>query len=448
MVPPLGDEIWETGMISRTHEALQRLIASWTLLKNERPHEADFTPYGHALSYSMLDEYFSRLQVLITSLDSKGYWVSSLEAAVAEQPLVALFNQANDLVNAGRSNGVTWMLQSGFLTAINSARQQISTLGRNQAALNKEIAKVLALKSDADIELVVAAGSTARSISEFAKQAQESSNKLSEDAEFITETLHAVSAQRDELAGLAKETEQLAESVKDIQLEAKASQDVANELRKHAIAQEELLSTRQQEVKEQVETLEREAKSAQLSVQQALKDARTEGLAKAFQDRSTKLQSERGIWALAFVVAIVVLLVLACVFQSDLKNLTYESLVVALLKRLGIVAPAIWFGWYAARQLGRISRVQEDYEFKVATALAYQSYRDEISALASEELREKFAEVVIENFGNNPVRLYENTKHDDSVSPSEAMLKNLSPEQLTALWADGWNGVQALVAKK
>lgn len=132
----------------------------------------------------------------------------------------------------------------------------------------------------------------------------------------------------------------------------------------------------------------------------------------------------------------------------ELAELKFESLSVALLKRLGTIAPAVWLGWYAARQLGRISRVQEDYEFKVATALAYQSYRDEIRALASEELREKFAEVVIENFGNNPVRLYESTKHDDPVSPSEAMLKNLSPEQLAALCVDGLNRVQALQPKK
>lgn len=434
--------------MSKTNDAFQGLMASWELLKKERPGEADFTPYGFALSYSGLDQYLSRLQLLIESLDSKGYWVSSPEAAVAEQPLVALFNQANDLVNAGRSNGVTWMLQSGFLTSINSARQQISTLGRNQAALNKEIAKVLALKSDADIELVVAAGSTARSISELAEQAQKSSSKLSEDAERITETLHGVSTQRDELAVLAKETEQLAKSIKDIQLEAKTSQDSADELRKRAIAQEELLSTRQQEVKEQVETLEREAKSAQLSVQQALKDARTEGLAKAFQSRSEKLQSERRIWACVFVGAIAVLLAVALVFTVELTVFSYQELTVNLLRRLGTIAPAVWLGWYAARQLGRISRVQEDYEFKAATALAYQSYRDEIGALASDALKEKFATVVVENFGDNPVRLYESAKHDDSVSPSEAMLKNLSPEQFAAFCADGWKGVQALVTKK
>lgn len=434
--------------MSKTSDAFKNVLVSWQALQQQRPSEADFGVYGVQLTYPMLDQYFDRLRGLIDSLDGKGYWTSSPEAAVADPPIAKLLDTVNSLLINGRSNGINWMLQSGFLDALNNARQLISTLSRNQAALNKEIAKVLALKSDADIELVVAAASTARSISELAEQAQNSSSKLEESVEQITETRDAVSAQREALAVLAKETEQHAESVKSMQLEAKTSRDVVDGLRSTAIAQEELLLGRQQEVKTLVEALELEAKNAQKSVRQALKDVRTEGLAKAFQTRSKELQAERRIWAIAFIGAISVLFFVAMVFTVELSVLNYEELTVNLLKRLGTIAPAVWFGWYAARQLGRISHVQEDYEFKVATALAYQSYRDEIGALANDALKEKFAAVVMGNFGDNPVRLYESTKHDDSVSPLEAMLKNLSPEQLTAFWADGWKGVQALVAKK
>lgn len=434
--------------MSKTSDAFKNVLVNWQALQQQRPSEADFGVYGVQLTYPMLDQYFDRLRGVIDSLDEKGYWTSSPEAAVADQPIAKLLDTVNSLLINGRSNGINWMLQSGFLDALNNARQLISTLSRNQAALNKEIAKVLALKSDADIELVVAAASTARSISELAEQAQNSSSKLEESVEQITETRDAVSAQHEALAVLAKETEQHAESVKSMQLEAKTSRDVVDGLRSTAIAQEELLLGRQQEVKTLVEALELEAKNAQKSVRQALKDVRTEGLAKAFQNRSKELQAERRIWAIAFIGAISVLFFVAMVFTVELSVLNYEELTVNLLKRLGTIAPAVWFGWYAARQLGRISHVQEDYEFKVATALAYQSYRDEIGALANDALKEKFAAVVMGNFGDNPVRLYESTKHDDSVSPLEAMLKNLSPEQLAAFWADGWKGVQALVAKK
>lgn len=384
-------------MISKTHEAFQRLWAKWERGASTRSPDRNLGP-------QMFIEAERRLAVIRSVLAAKDWYASALMGA-EDRRMASLIGKADDALVGPIATASS---MPAFLNALKAVEQ----------ALDDE----MGLPS----------------------------------VSFADRSMSSAERRRDSLASLAKEAAGQAKSIQDMEREAKASLDVLDDLRGRAIAEDALLATRQQEVKEQIETLDHEAKSAQESLQKALdslelvrKDARAEGLAKAFQRRSEKLQSERRIWARVFVVAIVVLFVVALVFTVELTDFTFQELTVNFLRRLGTIAPAVWLGWYAARQLGRISRVQEDYEFKAATALAYQSYRDEISALVNNEaLKEKFAEVVIENFGNNPVRLYENTKHDDSVSPSEAMFKNLSPEQLAALCVDGLNRVQALLPKK
>lgn len=169
--------------MSKTGDTLNSLLENWQLLKDQRPSESDFSPHGVQLSYSSLDEYFLRLKSLVDALDSKGYWTSSPEAAVADQPISSLLSTVNSLLINARSNGVGWMLGSGFLEALNSARQLIATLTRSQASLNKEIAKALTDKSEADIEAVISAAATARTITRLEADVQKRANKLSEESE-------------------------------------------------------------------------------------------------------------------------------------------------------------------------------------------------------------------------------------------------------------------------
>ena len=86
-------------------------------------------------------------------------------------------------------------------------------------------------------------------------------------------------------------------------------------------------------------------------------------------------------------------------------------------------------GWYSAKQIGRLSKVQEDYEYKTASALAYQSYRDEIGILSNDELIEKLANLSITNFGENPVRLYD-AGQNESHSPLHEALQKMDPEKI------------------
>ncbi len=421
--------------MSKTGDALNSLLENWQLLKDQRPSESDFSPHGVHLSYSSLDEYFLRLKSLVDALDSKGYWTSSPEVAVADQPISSLLSTVNSLLINARSNGVGWMLGSGFLEALNNARQLIATLTRSQASLNKEIAKVLTDKSEADIEAVISAAGTARTITRLEADVETRANKLSEDSEKASEALDAISQTHENIAALAEEVSSSAAHIKGLEADSKAARDEIDQVRAAALAQEDSLAKRIESTQKTITTTDAEAKAALESVRQALKQVRDQGLAGAFQSRSRNLGKERFVWGSIFLASIILLVCLAIRFSVDLTELTYESLTVNLLRRLGLAAPAVWLGWYAATQLGRVSRVQEDYEYKTASALAYQSYKEEIGALEDDALLEKLADIAISNFGESPVRLYEKGPHDDAVTPIQAAVKELPPEKIAAVLA-------------
>lgn len=421
--------------MSKTSDALNSLLENWRLLKEQRPSEADFSAHGVQLSYASLDEYFFRLKSLVDSLDSKGYWTSSPEVAVADQPISNLLSTVNSLLINARSHGVGWMLGSGFLDALNNARQLIATLTRSQASLNKEIAKVLADKSDADVEAVISAAGTARTITQLEADTRKRANKITEESNKISETLDSVSETHRSLTTLAGEANTAAEAIKGLETDSKAAKDAIDQLRANALEQEESLAKRLDTANKAVAATDSQAKAALESVRQALKQVRNQGLAAAFQSRSRSLIIERLLWGFIFLTSIAALVFLAIQFSVGLTELTYERLTVNLLRRLGLAAPAIWLGWYAATQLGRVSRVQEDYEYKTASALAYQSYKEEIGALENDALLEKLADIAISNFGENPVRLYGKGQHEEAVTPIQAAVKELPPEKIAAVLA-------------
>ncbi len=206
-----------------------------------------------------------------------------------------------------------------------------------------------------------------------------------------------------------------------------------------------MLAKRLEVAEKRVLATDEAAKAAEDSVRKALKQVRDQGLASAFQRRSNQLRNERMVWGVLFLGSIVLLVFLAVHFSRDISVFTFEELTVNLLRRLGLAAPAIWVGWYSAKQLGRVSRIQEDYEYKTASALAYQSYREEVGVLGNDGLVEKLAGIAIDNFGDNPVRLYEQRSHDDAVTPIQAAIQELPPEKLAAVLAAV--GDRALKAK-
>jgi hypothetical protein len=94
-----------------------------------------------------------------------------------------------------------------------------------------------------------------------------------------------------------------------------------------------------------------------------------------------------------------------------------------------ILAPFLWLTWFAARKLGQLSRMVEDYAFKEATALSFVGYRNEMAQ--DEEMLSLLRRTAVENFGANPLRVID---HDEPASPAHdalvKVIKKISPDQL------------------
>lgn len=430
--------------MSKSTDALTAFLSNWGQLKKQRPAEGDFATYGYPLSYASMDELFDRWKQTLATLDEKGYWNSSPEVGIADVPIATQINSLSSLVSSAVNNGISWLLSAQFLETAHNTQSQLSALTRRQASLNKEVAKLLAERSTESFEVVIGASDAAKNVLKLDKDVAESAQKIvntAQSVEAANALAESTNARLVELVNQAELSTATAESKKqEVEKLLKAASDRASQ----AGSREKELAKRAGEVQAQLEETDALAKIAYKSVEDALRKVRDQGLAKSFQDRSNNLQYERRLWTWGFAGSAIVLLVVAIVFAVELSSITYESLLVHLLRKIGLAAPVIWLGWYSARQVGRIARVQEDYEYKAASALAFQSYKDEAKLGGDSELEKKLLEHAIKTFGENPVRLYEDHL-SEPISPLQAAIKELPPEKIAAILAAV--GEQSLKAK-
>lgn len=348
--------------MSKTTDAFSAVATNWEQLKEQRPSEGDFSVHGFPLSYSGIDELFEKWKKTLSLLDEKGYWNTTPEFAVADSPLATAMNNINGMIINAKSQGIGWLLTNSFLDVVHNFQFQLSILTQKQAGVSKEVAKLLEEKGAESIELILSAAEAAKTVIGLSKQVSEDAQKIADTSTEVEDASILAESTNKKLSELTEEASNNATSVGAQKREADKLLKVAAESLAKSIDQQNLLQAKALEVEEALERTDDLAKGAIASVKEALRAVRDQGLAKSFQDRSNKLRRERTLWTIAFAISAVFLLALAVAFASDLETMTYESLVVHLLRKIGLAAPLVWLGWYSARQVGRISRVQEDYE--------------------------------------------------------------------------------------
>ncbi|MHB1058815.1 MAG: hypothetical protein ACYC0F_13140 [Rhodanobacter sp.] len=420
--------------MSKSSDALTALLTNWEELKKARPTEGDFSDYGYQLTYGSVDELFKRWQSTLNTLDAKGYWSTSPEVTIADGPLATQINSLTVLINTAKPNGLTWLVSSKFFESANDIQLQIASLTSRQASIGREVAKLLAARGAETFDVVLSAADSARKVVELSGQATTDAQRIADATKAIEAANALAESTTDELKTLAKQATDNANTASAQKGEIEKLLKIILELKASADKREEDLKKRVAEVDEQLVVTDKAAKAAYKSVEDALRKVRDQGLAHSFQARSTSLKGERVFWTVVFIVTALGLLWLSIRFAADLTEMTYQSLIVNALRKIGLAAPLIWIGWYSARQVGRIVRVQEDYEYKAASALAFQAYKEEAALGADPDLQKKLLELAITTFGENPVRLYGNHESEPA-SPLQAAIKELPPEKIAAVLA-------------
>ncbi|WP_421261147.1 hypothetical protein [Aeromonas jandaei] len=143
------------------------------------------------------------------------------------------------------------------------------------------------------------------------------------------------------------------------------------------------------------------------------------GMASSFQKRHDDLKIPEERWVRLFVISLVALSILGWLFVEYVFSSKEINLVEAI-SRAVISIPLVWLGWFSAKQYNHISKLREDYAYKVAVAMAYHGYKEEAGKVDN-EMSGKLLENIILHFADNPVRLYRN---DNSASMIEAAIKN------------------------
>ncbi len=160
----------------------------------------------------------------------------------------------------------------------------------------------------------------------------------------------------------------------------------------------------------------------------ALQSAQMEGLAGSFTTMSLKTETsiqqtqQRFDRALLYLVLIGTLAVIFEIQNGFAK--TAEKFAFRLIRMLSLATPGIWVAWIASRKLSALNRVFTDYQYKSASALAYESYRQTVNDSGNDELKQQLLAFAIRSFGENPTHYYDSSKNEAS-SPLESLLEKM-----------------------
>lgn len=433
---------------------LNTLKGSWERLMQARPGEMQFSSFGfNDLNGEVVSGALNALIAIVEGHVKKTRSADREDIALADGAAVRTLRELRGWVDAAHGNGVSWLLAStdflfkfGMVSSI--LRQSIT---RN-IDLRARIARLAADDVHNDLTVVQSAAGIARDIikkeSEILdaeKSAISAKGEIDVAHQEVTTSLEAARLLSEEFKKTKDDIFETVESIKT----AKALVDTS---KASAESDSKKLQESLTELTTSIESAIDKSNDANKQLDAALRDARRQGLAKAFSDRHRAASREYYIWIGVFGVSLVLLSALAAfqlwwVHENNVAlslAAAVPSVPVAtattpaadgllqilrrLLSELPFAIPVVWLGWYSAKRIGIVSRLAQDYEYKAATALAFESYKNEAQLLGGGDLSQQLLSTTIKNFGDNPVRL---TEHNDKDlgHPLESLVTALKDEK-------------------
>jgi len=145
------------------------------------------------------------------------------------------------------------------------------------------------------------------------------------------------------------------------------------------------------------------------------------GMAASFRDMKLGLETSLRLWLFAFIGAVLVLAEVGVLYVAPAIS-SKDWIEIAI--RTPLTFPLIWLGWFFAKQYGYAARLREDYAFKYATAMSFEAHKREAKAI-DEELMKKLLDISIQNFADNPLRIFGDKNHASPMHESlDSLLKN------------------------
>ena len=168
-----------------------------------------------------------------------------------------------------------------------------------------------------------------------------------------------------------------------------------------------LKSAKEQDLEDLINKLDDEKEK----IKDILGDANRASMAQSFLARKTELDTpiensalSRNIGLVAMSIIIFIILLL----EWNQNSFDYFR----FFSRLPVVMPLLWLVWSNSQRNNHLVRVQEEYAYKAAVAIAFEGYQRKVDEINDVDLKKLLLELSVTNMGNNPVNLFDkNTKN-------------------------------------
>jgi hypothetical protein len=429
----------------------EKLANQWKLIVQQRPSEMDFQPFGYpGISGESFGAVFTYWSETLNQLIQKTKPMHSDENQVADAVLTRIFRDLFQNITASQSNGVGWLLQSTpFLQLVADAQAYMTQCVEKRINLRKELFKFAEGQLNHQILSVEKAAPIATTLmeqqSKILRDVQSVDQAKTSADETAIEIANLKSSAETEIASLRALWTKSQSEILEISETVSGGSATVDDHKKSLLQTLDaakialgLIETQTNLADTAIDKGTKLIDQANDKLNKALQDINRQALAGAFTHQVEKIKGERIVWVILFLASIAWLLGVGVYVTKDAdpKNLfDWHN----LLKGLPFIAPAIWLGWVSVRQAGTLSKIQQDYAYKAATAVAFEGYKREVAAANDEALSKQLLETTVRNFGENPIRIY--SKADDHAMPIEQLLATVKDD---STWARVIDLVKAL----
>jgi hypothetical protein len=421
----------------------KKIQTKWTTsVVNARPSEQSQlqSHLGSAITYSLVTSELSRWSSILSVLADK----PRVSQTVSKNLLTAISTSLGGLGAAldGAVNSVDWMCTNrNFGTWYALSISLIRELSLDSAREAEAITNAAEERLTKDIGALQAGSDLANKFNEAWPNLNAQISAIENAEESAEETIEKLNTSATEahekIAAHVEEVNQTTTSSNTEITTAIATFREALEIANQALLEAQKIRDETQSTSAKTKTdldnstialnnaIDQE-KQTQTRLNKALQNAQMEGLAGSFTDmkQDTKLviekEQKRFEWALIFLVFIAIGGLLIEAYLGFPKT-TVEEFSFRMLKMLSIAAPGVWVAWTTSRKLSALNRVFSDYQYKAASALAYESYRQTVAEAGSDELKQQLLAFAIRSFGENPTHYYDSAKNEAS-SPVDSFL--------------------------
>ena len=146
-------------------------------------------------------------------------------------------------------------------------------------------------------------------------------------------------------------------------------------------------------------------------IKDILGDANRASMAQSFLARKTELDTPikySALWRNIGLVAMSIIIFIILLLEWNQNSFDYFR----FFSRLPVIMPLLWLVWSNSQRNNHLVRVQEEYAYKAAVAIAFEGYQRKVDEINDVDLKKLLLELSVTNMGNNPVNLFDkNTKN-------------------------------------